>query len=103
MHRPIRITCFLLLTILPSIALAQGTQADYDRANSLRELTRNTVFRRKVEPNWVPDGKRIWYRIEVAPREFEFMIADVVAGTREPAFDNGELAKKTGRCDEENG
>ncbi len=94
MHRPIRITCFLLLTILPAIGLAQGTQADYDRANSLRELTRNTVFRRKVEPNWAPDGKRLWYRIEVAPREFEFMIADVVAGTREPAFDNGELAKK---------
>lgn len=94
MHRSIRVTCFLLLTILPSITAAQGTQADYDRANSLRESTRNTVFRRKVEPNWAADGKRLWYRIEVAPREFEFVIADAVSGTREPAFDNVELAKK---------
>lgn len=94
MHRSTRVTCFLLLTILPSITAAQGTQADYDRANSLRESTRNTVFRRKVEPNWAADGKRLWYRIEVAPREFEFVIADTVSGTREPAFDNVELAKK---------
>lgn len=94
MHRPIRVTCFLLLTILPAIASAQGTQADYDRANSLRESTRNTVFRRKVEPNWAADGKRLWYRIEVAPREFKFVIADAVAGTREAVFDNVELAEK---------
>ena len=94
MHRPIRVTCFLLLTILPSIALAQGTQADYDRATSLRESTRNTVFRRKVEPNWATDGKRLWYRIEVKPREFEFVIADAASGTREPAFDNDDLAEK---------
>jgi len=94
MHRPIRVTCLLLLAILPSIALAQGTQADYDRATSLRESTRNTVFRRKVEPNWAADGKRLWYRIEVAPREFKFVIADAASGTREPAFDNVDLAEK---------
>ena len=94
MHRPIRFTCFLLLIILPAIASAQGTTADYSRANSLRESTRNTVFRRKVEPNWAVDGKRLWYRVEVAPREFEFVIADAEEGTREPAFDNVDLAKK---------
>ena len=94
MHRPIRVISLFLLTILPTIASAQGTQADYDRANSLRESTRNTVFRRKVEPNWAADGKRLWYRIEVAPNEFEFAIADADAGTRELAFDSAELAKK---------
>ena len=94
MHRPIRVISLFLLTILPAIASAQGTQADYDRANSLRESTRNTVFRRKVEPNWAADGKRLWYRIEVAPSEFEFVIADADAGTRELAFDSAELAKK---------
>jgi dipeptidyl-peptidase 4 len=94
MHRPIRVTCFLLLTILPAIASGQGTKADYDRANSLRESTRNTVFRRKVDPNWAADGKRLWYRVEVAPREFEFVITDAAAGTREAVFDNVDLAKK---------
>ncbi len=98
MHRPIRITCFLLLTILPAIASGQGTKADYDRANSLRESTRNTVFRRKVEPNWAADGKRLWYRVEVAPREFEFVIADAEAGTREAAFDSVDLAKQLGEA-----
>ena len=94
MHRPIPVIYFFLLTILPAIAIAQGTQADYDRANSLRESTRKTVFRRKVEPNWSADEIRLWYRIEVAPSKFEFVIVDAAAGTREPAFDSVELAKK---------
>jgi dipeptidyl-peptidase 4 len=94
MHCPIRVIVCFLLTTLPSIATAQGTQVDYDRANSLRETTRDTVFRRKVAPNWAADGKRLWYRIEVAPSKFQFVIADAEAGTRELAFDNVDVAKK---------
>lgn len=94
MQCPIRFIYFFLLTTLPSIATAQGTQTDYDRANSLRETTRNTVFRRKVAPNWAAGGKRLWYRIEVAPSKFEFVIADAETGKREPAFDNIDVAKK---------
>ncbi|NQV24085.1 MAG: DPP IV N-terminal domain-containing protein [Rhodopirellula sp.] len=94
MHRQLTSIYLPLIVMLPAIAVAQGTLADYDRANSLRETTRNTVFRQKVEPNWTADGKRLWYRIEVAPGEFEFVIVNAIVGTRELAFDQQELAKQ---------
>lgn len=74
-------------------AHAQGTIADYERANALRETTRNTVFRREVKPQWDKGNQRFWYRIETAPKSFEFVIVDAEAGTREVAFDHGRLAK----------
>jgi dipeptidyl-peptidase-4 len=94
MHRQLIFIYLCLITMLPAIADAQGTQADYERANSLRETTRNRVYRRKVESNWATDGKRLWYRVEVAPRAFEFVIADASDGTRELAFDHQKLANQ---------
>lgn len=90
----VRPACFLLLLISPtSFLAAQGTQADYDRANGLRELTRNKVFRKDVKPQWDSDGNRFWYRIATGPGTHEFVLVDAVAGTRVPAFDHAEFAK----------
>ncbi|MBI1312117.1 prolyl oligopeptidase family serine peptidase [bacterium] len=85
-----------LLSVEPaaSVAVAQGRQADYDRANALRELTRNKVFRDSVRPEWSSDGNRFWYKVAIAPSQFEFVLVDAVAGTREPAFDHQQLAVK---------
>jgi dipeptidyl-peptidase-4 len=94
MHRQLALFFIQLFLTLPAIVVAQGTQADYDRANSLRERTRNTVFRRKVEPNWAADGKRLWYRAEIAPGTFEFVIADASKQTRELAFDHQKIAEQ---------
>ncbi|MHC4876751.1 MAG: S9 family peptidase [Planctomycetota bacterium] len=77
-----------------SESCAQGTQADYDRANSLRELTSNRVFRDTVRPNWSPDGSRFWYKVTTAPAQFQFVLVDAEAGTREPAFDHRQLAER---------
>jgi dipeptidyl-peptidase-4 len=94
MHRQLALFFIQLFLTLPAIVVAQGTQADYDRANSLRERTRNTVFRRKVEPNWAADGTRLWYRAEIAPGTFEFVIADASKQTRELAFDHQKIAEQ---------
>ena len=94
MPRLISLFCIFLFVMLPAVVSAQGTQADYERANSLRERTRNTVFRKRVQPNWAADGKRLWYRIETAPGVFEFVIADVTKKSRELAFDHQKVAEQ---------
>ncbi|MFT5092154.1 MAG: hypothetical protein ACI93T_000973, partial [Porticoccaceae bacterium] len=94
MRRKLVLSCLQLFVLLPVIVVAQGTQADYDRANSLRERTRNTVFRRKVEANWGADGKRLWYRVETASGAFEFVIADASKQNRELAFDHQKIAEQ---------
>lgn len=94
MHRLLPALCFHLLITLPACAIAQGSKADYARADALRQTTRNTVFRRDVEPHWAADGNRLWYRIEVAPDSFEFVLVDATKGTRELAFDHETLAEQ---------
>lgn len=90
-----------LIIFLPSILLllhidvsAQGTQADYDRANSLRSTTRNLVFRRSIEPHWSPDGKWLCYHVEIASKVFQFNVVDTAQGKREEAFNHQTLAKQ---------
>jgi dipeptidyl-peptidase-4 len=77
----------------PAPAVAQGTQDDYDRANALRELTRNKVFRDSIRPQWSSDGNRFWYKVSVAPDQFEFVLVDALTARREPAFDHQRLAE----------
>ena len=83
----------LLLTALPAFAFAaQGTKADYERADKLAERTRNTVFRAKVDAHWLPGNERFWYRNDMADGKREFVLVDAARATRGPAFDHARLA-----------
>ncbi len=77
---------------------AQGTKADYERANGLRKVTTNKVFKNRVTPNWYGDNARFWYRNEWGGGECEFILVDAVKGTREPAFDHEKMAKALGKA-----
>src|SRR5438067_576217 len=79
--------------VLSSAALAQGTRADYERANKLRELTQRKVFKAKVEAHWLPDNTHFWYRNELPDNAREFVLVDAEKGTRSPAFDHAAVAK----------
>lgn len=72
---------------------AQGTHADYARAQALAAALRGKVYRDRVSPRWDPDGKGFWYRAHVGPARFEFVRVDAEAGTRAPAFDHDRLAR----------
>jgi dipeptidyl aminopeptidase/acylaminoacyl peptidase len=72
--------------------LAQGTQADYDRAMGLRDATANKVFKDRVTPHWLDGNVRLWYRNDLADGKREFVLVDAEAGTRKPAFDHERLA-----------
>ena len=86
---------FILLSLtlfLPLSLLAQGTRADYDRANSLEKRFRETVFKTRVIPHWLPDNQRFWFRNELSDRGREFILVDAIKGQRSTAFDHARLA-----------
>ncbi|HEV3415902.1 MAG TPA: DPP IV N-terminal domain-containing protein [Pirellulales bacterium] len=82
----------VLLFVAKSSLFAQGTQADYDRANHLAESVRGKVFRAAINPRWFDGDKRFWYRNDLAEGRREFVVVDAAAGTRSPAFDHARLA-----------
>ncbi len=83
----------LVLVFVSSNAVdAQGTRADYERADRLRGTTRDKVFRTRVQPQWFADGERFWYRVDTGPGQREYVLVNAAAGKRELAFDHARLA-----------
>jgi dipeptidyl aminopeptidase/acylaminoacyl peptidase len=83
---------WLAIAALAQTAVAQGTQADYDRANRLRQTTAKKVFRDRIEPHWFDEGRQFWYRVSIAADRHEFVRVDAEKGTRGQAFDHQQLA-----------
>ncbi len=79
--------------LLPAPAPAQGTRADYERANRLRQRLEGKVSRQRVRPHWYARGTRFWYRNELPGGGHEYVRVDAVRGRREPAFDHQKLAQ----------
>ena len=83
------------LTAVAGLAVVHvaGAQApDYARAE--RFLTWNLlplIDAEYVQPNWMRDGSRFWYRVGTT-RGPEFMLIDPNAKRRQPLFDNTRLA-----------
>ena len=76
-----------LLFLLSTTALA----ADFDHALSLPKRTENLVFRDRLKPNWLPDGKSFWYRVQTGPKTHEFVLIQAETGTRKTAQSLKEL------------
>ena len=72
----------VVLTLFAFNAFGQGTKADYQRALSIGERTKDTVFRAKVEPHWMPGGDAFWYRNDLAKGQREFVFVDAAKGER---------------------
>ena len=93
-HRTLPVTLGILATIsLASHVLAQGTRADYERAAKLPELTRDKVFHARVEPHWLADNTRCWYRVDLPEGKKQFLLVDAEKGEKSPAFDHARLAE----------
>jgi len=78
---------FILLALLATSALA----ADYEHALSLPKRTENLVFRDRLKPNWLPDGKAFWYRVQTGPQTHEFVLIQAESGERKTAASLKEL------------
>jgi len=100
----VRLVCAMVgFCLWPAIdnAAGQGTRADYERALGLREATANKVFKQRLRPNWSSDNTRFWYRNDLADGQREFVMVDVKAGKRTPAFAHKRLAKALGKATEQ--
>ncbi|HSQ56202.1 MAG TPA: DPP IV N-terminal domain-containing protein, partial [Gemmata sp.] len=78
-----RLPAFLVLLFLAPIVSAQGTKADYERANSVRKWTAGKVANMAIEAYWTPDGKAFWYPRAAEDGKKEFVLVDCRSGKRE--------------------
>ncbi len=82
---------FFAMTLASVRANAQGTQSDYQRAQGLREKFQGLAHNVPGSPNWIEGTDHFWYRKSV-PGGFQFILVDVQALTKKPAFDHERLA-----------
>jgi dipeptidyl aminopeptidase/acylaminoacyl peptidase len=83
----------MLLALIATQAVAdKGTRDDYERARSLPERSRDTVFRDRVTPHWFDGDSKLWYRVRTGRDRHEFVLVDALAGRRDPAFDHARMA-----------
>ncbi len=80
-----------ILALAPSLATAQGTQADYERAQALRDRLQNLAVNVPGAPNWIGDTHHFWYRKSVKGGA-EFLRVDADSGSKRPAFDHEKIA-----------
>ena len=84
--------CISLSLASISLVHSQGTQADYERAKSLRRLTENKVFRDRVQPTWLSGSTQFWYQVRSGAETHEYILVNAVKGERMTAFDHVKLA-----------
>ena len=70
----------------------QGSFEDYESADSLRDRTKNKVYRAEIKPRWLPGGARFWYQVTTGFGSSEYVFVDSERGIRRPAFDHQRLA-----------
>jgi dipeptidyl aminopeptidase/acylaminoacyl peptidase len=84
---------FVIVLIFTLALYGQGSAEDYQRARQLQERWRDLVSRTQLDPNWLPDGKRFWYRLDLGRGAAEFVLVDAEKGERRPAFDHAIVAE----------
>jgi dipeptidyl aminopeptidase/acylaminoacyl peptidase len=76
---------------VPSVAAAQGTPADYARAEKLRTTYESLVADIAGPPTAIGNTHRFWYRKMVRGAE-QFVAVDADTQQRQPAFDHEKIA-----------
>jgi dipeptidyl aminopeptidase/acylaminoacyl peptidase len=96
MKRRLPTVSFALILILSlaafsSLATAQVTKADYDRANGLREKLSGLAVDVPERPSFIGTTSRFWYR-KTVPGGNAFVVMDASTLEKKPAFDHAKLA-----------
>ncbi|MEO8360079.1 MAG: prolyl oligopeptidase family serine peptidase [Vicinamibacteria bacterium] len=89
----------LLAVLATSSAFADGTRADYERANALKTRYDNLATGLPENASFFGDSSEFWYR-RFVKGGYEWVVMDAATLTKRPAFDHeklaGALAKATG-------
>ncbi|HLG13397.1 MAG TPA: DPP IV N-terminal domain-containing protein [Blastocatellia bacterium] len=79
------------LLLLPATVCAQGTRADYERANKLRDKFQGLAINVPERANWIGTTSRFWYRKSVKGGN-QFVLVDGATLAKQPAFDHERLS-----------
>ncbi len=84
----------LAIFAFPLPVLAQGSQADFDRAAGLGKRFAGKVTRSAVDPTWYDNDTKFWYAIALPEGKKEYVVVDVAKEMREvvsapPKLDKG--------------
>src|SRR5688572_26616016 len=82
---------FLLAFVVAADAAAQGTLADYRRADSISSRLGGLLVGTPTGPVWLGTSNRAWYRRAVTGGN-EWVLIDAAAATKAPLFDHARLA-----------
>lgn len=77
----------------PVSAIAQGTKADYERANNLGRTTAGKVYNARINPTWIQGSSNFWYRRETGPGKNEYRLVIPKEAANAAAFNHEQLAK----------
>ena len=77
--------------VFSGVATAQGTLADYERAQALTAKARSLVVNQPGTPNWIDESDHFWYSKTVRGGS-EFVLVDATTASKKPAFDHEKLA-----------
>lgn len=95
-HTPAWVAVLCATAILPSAVTAQGTRADYARAERfLGTNVTGLVLNETVSPSWIGTSGRFSYRRQLVEGK-QFVTVDPSANTIGPAFDHDRLATSLG-------
>src|ERR1700693_2217783 len=86
-RRPLRLLLTLAsLLTTPTAGTAQGTLADYERADRFQPWKiRRVVFEADVNPQWIEQPGRFWY-LRRGPTEKQFLLVNSSGNTEAAAF-----------------
>ena len=80
-----------ILALAPCLALAQGTSADYKRAQAVRDKLQGLALNIPGPVNWIDASNRFLYRKSVQGGN-QFVVVDADTLAKKPAFDHEKLA-----------
>jgi dipeptidyl aminopeptidase/acylaminoacyl peptidase len=86
-----RFALLSLIVLLPTVARAQGTIADYDRAFAMRNKYQGLGINITERIYWIDETSRFWYR-KLVKGGNEFILVDAATLVKKPAFDHEKLA-----------
>ena len=81
----------LLLVVSSSAARAQGTPADYERANALQAKYEGAAIDIAGPATWIGKSDKLWYR-KLSRGSTQYFIYDAQSQHKQIAFDNEKIA-----------
>ena len=88
--RKMLMICSIL--VVPASAVAQGTQADYERASGMRGKMQGLAINIPSGVTAIENTGRFWYRKSIKGGN-EFVLVDAETQLKKPAFDHQKLAE----------